>query len=320
MRIPLPALFLSLASVATALAAATETPELVVVAPPELAAAAERIEGLEPRDLTRLMRFLGLDRPGEPIRVVLEPAGSETDRATPAGVAGFAQGSLGRIVVFPERAPPYPYGSFDEVVLHEIAHVLTARAAGFQPLPRWFNEGVSMVAAGSWGLDDRSRLTLAAVVDAETPIAELERMFRGGRGRTARAYALSGAFVRDLVTRGGSDVVAQILARRRLGLSFDEAFRRSVGATPEDAARAFWRRYSIWYRWVPLLTSSFTLWLAITALAVWAGVRKRRRRELMEEMWEAEDELLELAPPAPRPEPERPRSKGDGPPPGGWIH
>lgn len=284
------ALVLLLAAAGGAGAAATPgAAELLVEAPPGLAAAAARIERLESERLLQLMRFVGLDRPGGPIRVVLEPAGSEIDKTTPPWVAGFAYGSLGTVVLFPERAPPYPYGSFDELVLHELAHVFAARAAGFQELPRWFSEGLAMVAAGSWGIDDRGWLTLAAVVDPETPIAGLEQMFEGGRGRRARAYALAGAFVRDLQQHKGPDTVAEILSRRRLGLPFDEAFRRTVGADPETAASAFWRRYSVWYRWVPLLTSSLTLWLGITGLALWAAVRKRRRRELIEAMWEEED-------------------------------
>lgn len=286
----------------------TRAPELVVTAPPELADAAERVDRLDRRQLVRLTRFVGLDDPGAPIHVALEPRGSAVETATPAWVAGFAYGALGRVVVFPERSPPYPYGSFEEVVLHELTHVLAARAAGYQELPRWFNEGLAVVASGTWGLDDRSWLTLAAVIDSETPLAELEDMFAAGRARSGRAYAMSGAFVRDLVTRKGTDTVAQVLAVRRRGLSFDEAFRRSVGADPETAARAFWRRYSIWYRWVPIATSSLTLWIGITGLAVWAAMRKRRRRALMEELWEAEDALAERD------------TNVTGPPPGGWVH
>jgi len=281
-------------------------PELIVTAPPELSTAAEQIRRLDPRTLRRLVDFVGLAAAGPPIQVRLEPRGSETDLSTPSWVAGYAYGSLGTVVLFPDRTPSYPYGSFEEVVLHEIAHVLAARAAGFQAVPRWFNEGLAIVGAGTWSLDDQSWLTLAAVLDPQPTLTELETMFRGSRRQTARAYALSGAFVRDLHRRKGPEAIADVLARQALGLSFDEAFRRTIGTDPDTAAAVSWRRYSFWHRWVPIVTSSLTLWVGITLLALWAGVRKKRRRTALEEKWEAEEEAA--------------TAQAEQEAPGGWIH
>ena len=281
-------------------------PALEVTAPPELAAAADRIRRMDSRPLELLVSYVGLTDPGAPIRIQLEPEGSEVDRATPDWIAGYAYGSLGLIVLFPDRSPSYPYGSFEEVLLHELAHVLAARAAGFEPVPRWFSEGAAMVGAGTWGLDDQSWLTLAAVLDSSPSLGELETMFGDGRRRTARAYALSGAFVRDLQRRKGPTTVAAILARRALGLSFEDSFHRTVGVDSETAAAVSWRRYAFWHRWVPIVTSSLTLWLGITLLALWAGMRKKRRRAELEARWEAEDATA--------------TEPTSGEPPGGWIH
>ena len=44
------------------------------------------------------------------------------------------------------------------------------------------------------------------------------------------------------------------------------------------AGESFWSRQTFWYRWVPLLTSSVTLWILVTMLALWA-MRKRRARD-----------------------------------------
>ena len=43
-------------------------------------------------------------------------------------------------------------------------------------------------------------------------------------------------------------------------------------------AASFWHSNLVWYRWVPVLSSSVTLWLGITLLAIYA-IRTRRRRD-----------------------------------------
>ncbi len=267
-------------------------PEIVVEAPPGLEGTAERVRAVDSLKLAGIVELVGLREAGAPIRVILAPEGSETATAAPSWVSGYAYGSLGTIVLFPERSPSYPDSTLAELLRHEVAHVLIARAAGGQPIPRWFNEGLAMAAAEVWSLDDRSRVTLASLAGGATPLAELDRLFAGDRGEVARAYALSGAFVQDMLRAYGPAAPAAILSRLAIGQPFDEAFVRSTGWTLERAEEAFRRRWSIWYRWVPALSSSLTLWLAITLLALWAGRRRRARAAALEAQWEEEERRL----------------------------
>ena len=43
---------------------------------------------------------------------------------------------------------------------------------------------------------------------------------------------------------------------------------------------------------MPLLTSSLTLWLAVTLLALWAMRQRRRRDAAQRRLWEEEDRRL----------------------------
>ncbi len=122
-------------------------------------------------------------------------------------------------------------------------------------------------------------------------VAELDSLFAGHRGQVSRAYAVSGALVRDLLSRHGADAAARILRDVRLGLSFDEAMRRATGRDVAGFEASFWRRHSFLYRWVPILTSSFTLWVGIVLLAFVAYRRRRRRSAEIEARWELEEEL-----------------------------
>lgn len=282
---------------AAATAAAPAPPELVLEAPPEAAAAAARLRAYDRAALLEVMRLVGLEDAGPPIRVVLAPADSAAARAAPPWVAGYAHGALGIVVLFPERAPLYPEDSLEDLLHHEVAHVLIVRAAGYRDVPRWFHEGVAMVAGRAWGLEDRARLTLAVLPRRDLSLRRIDDWFGGGGEEVARAYALAGAFARDLLHRHGRDAAARILDEVAVGVPFAEAVRRATGDTLDAIEAEFWRRQGFWSRWVPLLTSTATLWIGVTLLALWAIRRRRARDAALFALWRAEEEAA--APPPP---------------------
>jgi hypothetical protein len=276
-------------------ASAQEPPRITVEAPPGLAGTAARLEAVDPARLASAMRLVGLTAPGGPIRVILAPEGSPAASVVPPWVSGYAYGEQGVIVLLPGRVPSYPDSSLSDLLAHEVTHVLIARAAGGRPMPRWFHEGLAMIAGLSWGFEDRSRLTLALLVDRPVSLAELDERFAGGQGEVNRAYAIAGSFMRDLFDRYGQGVAGRILQGVARGLPFDAAFQAATGTPLAAAEASFWDRQTFWYRWVPILTSSVTLWLIVTLLALWAIRRRRSRDAAQHRIWDAEEERLRLA-------------------------
>ncbi len=274
---------------------AQEAPRIEVEAPPALAATAARLRAIDPSRLASVMRLVGLERPGPPIRVILAPEGSGAATVVPPFVSGYAVGEQGVIVLLPGRVPSYPDSSLSDLLAHEVAHVLIARAAGGRPLPRWFHEGMAMIAGLSWGFDDRSRLTLALLVDRPVSLAALDDRFAGGQAEVNRAYAIAGSFVHDLFDQYGQGVAARILQGVSRGLPFADAFRAATGSSLAMAETSFWDRQTFWYRWVPLLTSSVTLWMLVTLLALWAMKHRRERDAALRRVWAEEDERARLA-------------------------
>lgn len=263
-------------------------PRLIVRAPDSLRGAAARLRSLPPGQLDGVMRLMGMASPGPPILVVLAPEGSDLARGIPPWVSGYAYGERGIVVLFPSRAPTYPDFSLEGVLRHEVAHVLAARAAHEWPLPRWFDEGLAMLAGASWSFDDRSQVLLALLVDGRMPLSQLESRFSGTQREIAGAYALAGAFLRDIVQRHGPGAPARILAAVARGLPFDQAFARATGSSLTLAEDQFWSHYSL-RRWLPLATSSATLWLAITLLFLYARRRRRLRDAALRARWDAEE-------------------------------
>lgn len=271
----------------------TETPALEIMSPPALAAIADRVRGYDTAQLGLAMRLTGLTKAGPPIRVALAEEGSDPARSAPEWASGYASGNAGTVVLIPARAGSYPYGSLESLLQHEVTHVLVARAAGGRPVPRWFNEGLAMAAAREWTIGDRSRLVLELLPGNRVDTSRLDDLFdRSSRAGADRAYALSAAYVRDLIDRYGVDFPGAVLAGLARGESFEDAFRRSTGVSLDDATASFYSRQNFWNLWLPALTSSVTLWSGVTLLALWAAKKRREKSERIRKGWEIDDPLL----------------------------
>jgi hypothetical protein len=264
-------------------------PHLIIDAPRGFAPLVARVEAFDADRLANVMRLVGLVRPGPPIIVQLLPEGTPEARSHPSWIAGYSLTGSQRVVLFPARAPAYPRDSLEDVLHHEVAHVLTERAARGRPVPRWFNEGVAMAAENTWGLAADTRLAVDLLWRNPLQVADLDGLFRRGPGENQRAYAMSGALVHDLLERKGPSAVANILALVADGRRFERAFTSVAGESPDQAAALLWQRRSFWVRWFPLLSSSTVLWVGITFLALYAVRRRRARRTAIRKRWEEEE-------------------------------
>jgi hypothetical protein len=264
-------------------------PRLNIEAPAELAAARARLESFDSARLRGVMQLLRIDDPGPAIRVVLATETSDWARQVPSSTAGFAVGEDNLVVLFPSRSPTYPEDSLEDVLHHEVAHVLIARAAGGKPVPRWFDEGLAMAAERTWSLEDEARQLQELTFVAPTDLDDVNALFEQGEGARIRAYTLAGAFVRDLMRRHGSSAPGEILARMASGIWFDEAFAQVIGHSVTDEEAAFWNRHQFWSRWLPFLTTTTALWMGVTVLALVAFIRRRQKNAAIRRRWKDED-------------------------------
>lgn len=236
------------------------------------------------------MEFFGLTEPGPPIRVLLASEDSPQALSAPSWVAGYTDGVSDVVVLLPGRTPSYPDNALEDVLAHEVAHVLIARASAGYPVPRWFNEGLAMMAGRSWGMRDRAELGLGLLSSERVPLWKLDDLFQGERSRVEKAYALSGALVQEMLERSGSGLPRALLSRIARGLTFDEALREATGSTLIELGETFYAKQTVWRRWLPLVTSGALLWFGITMLAVVASLKRRaQKRAALEAQGARED-------------------------------
>jgi hypothetical protein len=232
------------------------------------------------------MRLVGLDEPGEPIRVVLAPEGSAPARQVPPSTAGYALAGESLIVLLPARSPAYPHDTLEDVLHHEVAHVLMARTSRGAPLPLWFHEGLAVLAERTWGIEDEARLLRELVLVSPTPLDRVNALFAADDLSRARAYTLAAAFVRNLIRRHGADAPGEILRRVGRGDSFETAFSLTIGEPLASAESAFWDRHRFWTGIGPFLTTQAALWMIVTLVALYAIVRRRQQRAAQRRHWE----------------------------------
>lgn len=271
-------------------AAQTALPTLRIDAPASLEAVAEQVDQFPVSRLATAMTLAGLTNPGPPIDVLLIAEGSDIARSTPPWISGFANASRNLVVLFPGRARSYPDNSLETLLHHEVAHILFARAARGQPLPRWFNEGLALAAERPAGLGDRSRLAWTLVRHGGVSLPALERLFGEGRAANQRAYAVASALTRDLLRTHGAASAGRVLSLVGQGRPFDEAFEMATGEPLLAAVDRFWSDQRLWGRWIPFLTGPAFLWMVITLLALYAIWAHRLQRARQRRLWEEEEQ------------------------------
>jgi hypothetical protein len=263
-----------------------DVPLLHIEGPEELAAARSRLESFDTGRLRGVMRLVGLDEAGDPIRVVLAPEGSSLAKQAPPPIAGFASLDESLIVLFPARSPAYPHDTLEDVLHHEVAHVLMGRAARGAALPLWFHEGLAVLAERTWRLEDQARLLRELVLVSRIPLARVDELFAADAGSRARAYTLAAAFVRELIRRHGTDAPANILRRVGRGEPFEHAFVQATGESVSAAEIAFWDGHRFWTSIGPFLTTEAALWMIVTMVAIYAIIRRRQQRAAQRKRWE----------------------------------
>lgn len=273
-------------------------PQLQFEDPDGMAPLVERLQALDPEPLHAMAKLLGLRDLGGPIRVRLVSENNEAAGLVPRWAVAYAIGNASLVVLIPNRIPGYPDKDLETVLYHEIAHVLVSRAAGRRPVPRWFNEGIAMVAAREsgpgWGFGDQGRLLWATIRRDGSQLVKLEQRFAEGPHSAAEAYSLSAAFVRFVRDEFGAGAIARILSQVRGGKSFETAFLHATGTPLYVAEETFWQELDISHKWIPFLTSSATLWMIVTLLALWAFRRRRQLDAQRLAQWEEEEAWQEL--------------------------
>ena len=180
---------------------------------------------------------------------------------------------------------------------HETAHLLLgdAQAKHGVRLPRWFEEGIATYVSGEMNLSRLLQLGWAQATGATPDFRDLEFSFPSQSSQAGAAYARSYLFIKYLTRRFGEGAVARLLMEsfQRGGISRGAA--AAFGISLGDLLDGFDQYARVKATWIPVVTSTATIWALITLLFFITWFRKKVQGLRTVRQWEKEEEIERLA-------------------------
>lgn len=207
---------------------------------------------------------------------------------TPAWAEGTAWAALGLVFLHAPEARNGTAPPIEQILDHEIVHVLLGRAFAPAEPPHWLQEGLAQYYAGELGQDDAQTLTGSG--GPILPLAQITRGFPRDPVLARAAYAESADFVGWLANRHGEGALRGMIGAIDRGANFEDALRMATGEDPAVITTAWesqwqdpWLRVAAWAR-------SPILWFVLTAALLGGWWRRRRRAQRRMEVWALEEE------------------------------
>jgi hypothetical protein len=260
----------------------------------------------------RVAEDLGLEELDE-IQVTIASTHDDFRSLQPPGrkaqnwAAALAYPSQDRILM---KSPGLLLGGqprYEQVFLHEVAHValdqaarggsreagsdrkVTQSGAPASGIPRWLHEGYAIHVAREWSPNREVLLTRAVLGGRLIPLGRLVSDFPEDKDQAQLAYAQSADLVHYLIRSYGSEAFRDFVIDLGRGHRFGYASRTILGqdflALEEDWHRHLRTRYT----WIPLLTSTGSLWFLASLVFLAAYVRKKLTARAKVEEWSEEE-------------------------------
>lgn len=197
--------------------------------------------------------------------------------AMPHWAAGVAHPPSGEIIIArhgPDGAPT----NLEELLRHEMAHVILHRATDGADVPRWFHEGVAEGWNGTLSFG-RAQTLASAVFGPGVP--DLEHLEEGFHGTDGPQAAVAYAAARDLVEymRGYDPSgmrLRQVFTELRGGHRFEVAVIRAYGVGLEELVAQWRAGLPARFIWYPLAASGGLPFILVAPLVAIGWIRRRR--------------------------------------------
>jgi hypothetical protein len=254
---------------------------------------------LQRAEETRGAVLLDLDHtPPSPTLIYLAPTWEAFQEVQPTGqpptwAVGTAYPAHNLIILRSPRGIKGGRTEVEEVLRHEYAHLVLARALEGHEAPHWLDEGFTMLQSRGWSISWTYVLSRGVLSKALIPLAELADGFPLDQQQAQLAYAQSFSFVSYIKNKYGTEALARVITGIAQGLDAEEALRQATGLGLRSLERGWKAELKKRYSWIPIATSFFSLWFLASLLFLLGYWLKRRRAKRTLAEWEQEEALQE---------------------------
>jgi len=195
----------------------------------------------------------------------------------PSWAEGVAYPSLGLVLL---RSPSIRAGNqkpLEQVLRHELVHILLGRA--FQPTqpPTWLQEGLAQVWAGEVGPDTTYTLARGVAGGSLLSLNGLSRGFPADPIRARIAYAQSADFIGWLRTEYGDEAVAELIFQLSHGAEIEGAIHSATGGFIDEIDQKWRSRLESSGLGMAVLANMDGLFGLAGILLVVGGIARRRQ-------------------------------------------
>ena len=219
----------------------------------------------------------------------IQPAGARV----PAWAIGVAYPTENLIILLSPRVRQRGNIDLIKTFQHELIHIALGQAfKGKEQVPRWLNEGLAMIAGGEWSVARLSTMTFAVLGRKLLPMDRITETFPWEPGQAELAYCESFYFISFLKGRFGNDAFREFMRAYIARKNFKEAIQDAYRVRWEDMEEIWLSYLTVRFSWIPLITSSTTLWFLATLIFILGYLRKKRINRLKLAEWTREEEFL----------------------------
>ena len=256
--------------------------------------AAQRLADKATDIVDRILNDLGVTFPGV-IKVYIADRDrfqeiQPTATIFPDSIVGVAFSRLSLIILKSPREVTGLKADLLKTFIHELTHIILGSAfKGEEQIPRWLNEGIALYVSREWSFNRVTAMTRAVLTDSIIPLSELTHRFPENPRDLQLAYAQSFYLVSFLITRFGRESFHTFIRlysqKKDLEKTLFQVYSLSVEELETDWKSTLEMRFS----WIPLITSSTTLWFVITLIFVYGYLNKKRKMKGTLKQWEEEE-------------------------------
>ena len=240
-----------------------------------------------------ILNDLGVDFSGQ-IKVYVADRGAfqklqPTATIFPDSIVGVAYSSSALIILKSPREVSSPEADLLKTFIHELTHIVLGSAfSGEEDVPRWLNEGIALYKSGEWSFNRVGTMTRAVLTGSMIPLSELTHTFPDNPRDLQLAYAQSFYLVSFLITRFGRQSFHTFIRLYSKQKNLEKTLYQVYSMNLEELEKEWEGFLKMRFSWVPLITSSTTLWFIITIIFVYGYINKKRQMKATLKQWDEE--------------------------------
>jgi hypothetical protein len=229
------------------------SPELMVRFEPPLKGIAKDVVHIYPRIKSNLEKTFGWEMPFRPTVFLIQDKEYFQRLIGNKLIVAFAAPAENLIVIDCSRLHIRPH-RLDQILKHEMVHLILHHNIRSVHLPRWLDEGVAQwLSEGVAELleaPQRSFFEEALLSGRYIPLRDLKHSFPRDKKSLMLAYEESRSFIAFISGRYGDDSIFEILEQLQKGNDIHTAFTASLNASPEEIEDRWirqQRRQTTWF-------------------------------------------------------------------------